>query len=58
MKTQSINPKKLIGIDIAIPDMAAMFAERIDSLSRDNISFPVKTFAVIDIVYNIANFHA
>ena len=57
MNTQNIKPKKLIGIDIASPDMAAMFAENNESPIRDKTSFPVKTFAVIDIIYSVKNFH-
>ena len=55
MNTQNIEPKKLIGIEIMSPDIAAMFAASKDPLSIDNTNFPTRTFAVIDIVYNVKN---
>jgi len=39
------------------PEIAAIFAESKESLNRNNIAFPVITFAVIEIPYRIKNFH-
>jgi len=58
LKTQSIDPKKLSGIEIIRPEIAAIFAENKDSLNNERTIFPTKTFAVIEMAYKITNFHA
>lgn len=47
LKTQNISPKKFRGIEIASPEIAAMFADINDLLSKFNTNFPTKTFVLI-----------
>ena len=47
---------KLIGIETASPDIAAIFAERTESFNSDRIPFPTNIFAPMENPYSMKNF--